>query len=109
MPAVFSALEPLKRSGWELVNRNAIWVGINGRVACRKWANDREGASVSQDQRRFVFRCSPSATCPREKVLPIWLGPDFSVVCEGCAGGAEHWLGHQVGRKRSLQGEILRT
>ncbi len=59
-------------------------------------------------QRRFDVSLLPSATCPREKVLPIWLGPDFSVVFEGYAGGAEHWLGHQVGRKRSLQGDILR-
>ena len=50
-----------------------------------------------------------SATCPRESVLPIRLRPDFSVVFEGYAGWAEHWLGHQVGRKRSLQGDILRT
>jgi hypothetical protein len=33
----------------------------------------------------------PSATCPRESVLPIRLRPDFSVVFEGYAGGAEHW------------------
>ena len=32
-----------------------------------------------------------SATCPHESVLPIRLRPDFSVVFDGYAGGAEHW------------------
>jgi hypothetical protein len=34
---------------------------------------------------------TPSATCPRESVLPIRLRPDFFVVFEGYAGEAEHW------------------
>ena len=34
-----------------------------------------------------------SATCPRESVLPIRIRPDFLVVFEGYAGGAEHRLG----------------
>jgi hypothetical protein len=38
------------------------------------------------------IRPTPSATCPRESVLPIRLRPDFSVVFEGYAGGAEHLL-----------------
>ena len=50
-----------------------------------------------------------SATCPRESVLPIRLRPDFSVVFEGYAGGAEHWPLRQVARKRSLRADILRT
>ena len=33
---------------------------------------------------------TPSATSPRESVLPIWPQPDFSVVFEGYAGEAEH-------------------
>jgi len=55
------------------------------------------------------IRPIPSATCPREKVLPIWLGPDFSVVFEGYAGGAEHWQWCREARKRSLMADILRT
>ena len=50
-----------------------------------------------------------SATCPRESVLPIRLRPDFSVVFEGYAGGAEHWPRHQEAWKRSLRADILRT
>jgi len=50
-----------------------------------------------------------SATCPRESVLPIWLRPDFSVVFEGYAGGAEHWPPRQEARKRSLRADILWT
>ena len=42
-------------------------------------------------KRRLDIRPIPSATCPRESVLPIRLRPDFSVVFEGYAGGAEHW------------------
>ena len=52
---------------------------------------------------------SRSATCTRESVIPIRLRSDFSVFFESYAGGAEHWLGHQVGRKRSLQGDNRRT
>lgn len=40
--------------------------------------------------RRLEARPIPSATCPRERVLLIQLRPDFSVVFEGYAGGAEH-------------------
>ena len=50
-----------------------------------------------------------SATCPQESVLPIRLRPDFSVVFEGYAGGAEHWPPRQEVRKRSLRADILRT
>ena len=50
-----------------------------------------------------------SATCPSESVLPIRLRPDFSVVFEGYAGGAEHYPCSQVGRKRSLRADILWT
>ena len=52
---------------------------------------------------------SRSATCPRESVLPIRLRPDFLVVFEGYAAGAEHWPLRQEGRKRSLRADILRT
>ena len=52
---------------------------------------------------------SRSATSPRESVLPIWLRPDFSVVFEGYAGGAEHWPWRREARKRSLRAVILRT
>src|SRR6056297_2476105 len=52
---------------------------------------------------------TPSATCPREKVLPIWLGPDFLVVFEGYAGGPEHRHGCREGQNRSLRADILRT
>ncbi len=38
--------------------------------------------------RRLDIRPTPSATCPRESVLPIRLRPDFSVVLGGYAGGA---------------------
>jgi hypothetical protein len=48
-----------------------------------------------------------SATCTRESVLPIRLRPDFSVVFEGYAGGAEHWPRRQVGRRGSLRADIL--
>ena len=36
---------------------------------------------------------SLSATCLSESILPIRLRPDFLVVFEGYAGGAEHRLG----------------
>ena len=52
---------------------------------------------------------TPSATCPRESVLPIRLLPDFSVVFEGYAGGAEHRRQRQETRKWSLGADILRT
>ena len=52
---------------------------------------------------------SLSATCPRESVLPIRLRPDFSVVFEGYAGGAEHRRQRQEARRRSLRVDILRT
>jgi hypothetical protein len=50
-----------------------------------------------------------SATCPRECVLPIRLRPDFLVVFEGYAGGAEHRRLRQEARKRSLSADILWT
>jgi len=52
---------------------------------------------------------APSATCPRESVLPIRLRPDFSVVFEGYAGGAVNRHIPQKAEKRSLQADILRT
>jgi hypothetical protein len=60
-------------------------------------------------QRRFDGSRVPSATFPRESVLPIRLRPDFFFVFEGYAGGAEHWPRRQVARKRSLRADILRT
>ena len=60
-------------------------------------------------KRRLDVRPIPSATCPRESVLLIRLRPDFSVVFEGYAGGAEHWQWLQVAQKRSLRPDILRT
>ena len=50
-----------------------------------------------------------SATCPSESVLPIRLRPDFSVVLEGYAGGAEHWPLRQEAGKLSLRAGILLT
>lgn len=50
-----------------------------------------------------------SATSPRESVLPIRLRPDFFVVVEGYAGGAEHWPPSQKAWKRSLGASILLT
>ena len=50
-----------------------------------------------------------SAIFPRESVLPIRLRPDFSVVFEGYAGGAEHRPLCREGRKRSLRADILWT
>ena len=50
-----------------------------------------------------------SATFPRESVLLIRLRPDFPVVFEGYAGGAEHWPRRQVAREQSLRADILRT
>ena len=52
---------------------------------------------------------SLSATCPRESVLLIRLRPDFSVVFEGYAGGAEHRPLREMSRRRSLRADILRT
>ena len=51
----------------------------------------------------------PSATCTRESILLILLRPDFCVIFEGYAGGAEHWPLRQEARKRSLRADILRT
>ena len=51
---------------------------------------------------------SPSATCPSESVLPIWLWPDFSVVFEGYARSPFHRSRHAVTPKRSLRASILR-
>jgi hypothetical protein len=48
--------------------------------------------------RRFDVRPIVSATCPRESVLPIRLRPDFLVVFEGCAAGAEHRHRREDGR-----------
>ena len=50
-----------------------------------------------------------SATCPRESVLPIRLRPDFLVVFEGYAGGAEHRRRWPEPQKRSLRANILWT
>lgn len=50
-----------------------------------------------------------SAICPCESVLLIRLRPEFSVVFEGYAVGAEHWLQSEDARKRSLRAGILRT
>lgn len=58
--------------------------------------------------RGFGSLSSRSATCPRESVLPIRLRPDFLVIFEGYAGGAEHWPCCQEARKRSLRVDILR-
>ena len=52
---------------------------------------------------------APSATCPRESVLPIRLRPDFSVVLEGYAGGAVNWPCCAEGRKLSLKADILQS
>src|SRR6056297_3144888 len=65
--------------------------------------------------RRSEIPCKPSgihkrtsgplrpATCPSESVLPILLPPDFIVVFEGYAGGAENWLRREEAWKRSLR------
>ncbi len=58
---------------------------------------------------RIAERVIPSATYPRESVLPIRLRPDFLVVLEGYARGAEHWPVREEARKRSLRADILRT
>jgi hypothetical protein len=58
--------------------------------------------------RRFDVRPIPAATYLRESVLPIRLRPDFLVVFEGCAGGAEYWPCRHEARKRSLRHGILR-
>ena len=63
----------------------------------------------SLEWRRLDIRPIPSATCPRESVLPIRLRPDFSVVFEGYAGEAEHRRQRQEARRRSLRVDILRT
>ena len=60
-------------------------------------------------QRRLDRSPIPSATCPRESVLPIRLRPNFSFVIKGYAGAAEHWPRRQAARKRSLRANILRT
>ena len=60
-------------------------------------------------KRRLDFRPIPSATCPRESVLPIRLRQDFPVVFGGYADGAEHWHYRQEARMPSLWPFILRT
>ena len=55
------------------------------------------------------YTATSSATCTRESVLPIRLRPDFCVIFEGYAGGAEHWPRRQEPRKRSLRADILLT
>ena len=60
-------------------------------------------------KRRLDYRPIPSATCPRESVLPIRLRPDFLVVFEGYAGGAEHWPLRREAWKWSLRADILWT
>lgn len=59
--------------------------------------------------RRLDVRPVRSAICPRESVLPIRLRPDFSVIFEGYAGGAEHRPRRQEARKQSLRADILQT
>jgi hypothetical protein len=58
-------------------------------------------------KRRLDGRPIPSATCPRESVLPIRLRPDFCVVFEGYAGEAEHQPRCREALKRSLRADIL--
>jgi hypothetical protein len=55
------------------------------------------------------IRPIPSATCPRESILPIRLPPDFLVVFEGYAGGAVNRPRCQEAPKWSLRADILRT
>ena len=50
-----------------------------------------------------------SATCPRIRVLPIWLRQDFPVVFVGYADGAVNRPRRQEARKRSLSVDILQT
>ena len=52
---------------------------------------------------------TPSATCPRESVLPIWLRPYFSVVFEGYTGQAANRHQCWEAQKHSLKADILRT
>jgi len=59
-------------------------------------------------QRELVASATPSATCPRESVLPIRLRPDFSVVFEGYARSPFHRSRHAATPKRSLGASILR-
>ena len=60
--------------------------------------------------RRLDARPIPSATCPSESVLPIRLRPEFSVVFEGYAGGAEHWHErHYLWRPVDHEGEVLES
>ncbi len=58
-------------------------------------------------QRRFDRSRVPSATYPREIVLPIWRRPDFFVVFEGYAGEAVNWPCCPEGQKRSLNADIV--
>jgi len=55
--------------------------------------------------REFGICYTPSATCPRESVLSIQMRPDFSVVFEGYAGGAEHWRRRPEAQKWSLEAD----
>ncbi|MFN3746311.1 MAG: hypothetical protein ACK4TL_16540, partial [Hyphomicrobiaceae bacterium] len=72
--------------GWPLPFANCVKLRIRGNAW--KWAG------VVGDSpwliRELEDESFPSATCPRQSVLPIRLRPDFSVVFEGYAGGAEH-------------------
>ena len=52
---------------------------------------------------------TPSATCPRESVLPIWLRPYFSVVFEVYTGQAANRHQCWEAQKHSLKADILRT
>jgi hypothetical protein len=68
-------------------------------ILCRSHRHERE----------LGARLAPSATCPRESVLPIRLRPDFYVVFEGYAGWAEYRPRRQEAQRRSLGADILRT
>jgi hypothetical protein len=63
----------------------------------------------SRNSPELPMAATPSATCPRESVLPVRLRPDFLVVFGGYAGVAEHRHGCQAARKRSLRADILQT
>ena len=64
---------------------------------------------MGYEWRRLDGSPFPSATCPRESILPIRLRPDFFVVFEGYAGGAVHWPLREEVQERSLGANILLT
>lgn len=90
----------MKKSSWMLVAFESGGIRTSYPGQLNQWL---------KGQRRFDGSRVPSATCPRESVLPIRLRSDFFVVFEGYAGEAEHLLARDEAWKWSLGAIILWT